>query len=231
MGVENKKTRHSRIPGSTCFCAGDQTAPSCGQASEPPSIQPMGQRLPRLTPCLPQVPRQSMSAWGRSMPGTVPTASAEVQPATAWCPVLVQMWARACMHVHTCVHPRRQCPPCPSPPASPSMCKWGAHLQPPPNSSALSPILPSAPKNPACPGPRLLPCGRFWCPRQHWSHGLQPPLSSSGGRAPAGGCAAGWAGSRACGSGPCSGTPSRLETPTTSARGSGMSGWPVGRGR
>lgn len=106
----------------------------------------MGQRLPRLTPCLPQVPRQSMSAWGRSMPGTVPTASAEVQPATAWCPVLVQMWARACMHVHTCVHPRRQCPPCPSPPASPSMCKWGAHLQPPPTALLCPPSSPLPPR-------------------------------------------------------------------------------------
>lgn len=50
-------------------------------------------------------------------------------------------------------------------------------------------------------------------------------------RAPGAGCGVAWAGSPASASAPCHGSPSRRGIPTTSASGSGMSGWHAGKGR
>lgn len=50
-------------------------------------------------------------------------------------------------------------------------------------------------------------------------------------RAPGADCVVAWGGSPASVSGPCQDSPSRQGTPTTSANGSGMSGWHVGKGR
>lgn len=190
----------------------------------PPSTLPKGQCLCGMTPHHPWVPRQSMSAWYRSITWIVLAVPTEVQPAPEWCLALVHSspGADVGQRMSLCVHPVLPMPI--SPGAS-------QHAQ-----AGCPPPAPASSSTPSSPEPFL-----SWAmapvtlpspvPQQHRSRSLQPPLSPSIGRAPVGDCAVGWAGSQACGSGPCSGTPSRPGTPTTSARGSGMSGWPAGRER
>lgn len=169
------------------------------------------------------VARQCHPAVGRCFPRQIPHLPRQIVPVVPSRCCQAQCDARRWYTRSWCSRgPGRPCPPSPPPWLGPA----GATPSPQHSSSACPPASPRAQPVPGHGSPRAaIPgvCGS--------ASTAAFSLLSPRRRAPVGGCAAGWAGSRACGSGPCSGTPSRPGTPTTSARGNGTSGWRAGRGR